>query len=73
MAAWLRIGETAAQRTTEINNKASELLCIPSLTGINVHERLWLCWQMDVQKDQTGSHLVSLATRFPRETPPALP
>ena len=46
---------------TEINDKASDLLFVPNLAGINVQARLWLFWLTDVQKDQPASNLVAVA------------
>lgn len=46
---------------TEINDKASELLFIPNLAGIDVQEHFWLFWLADVRKDQPATNLVSVA------------
>lgn len=46
---------------TEINDKASDLLLIPNLAGIDVQQRLWLLWLADERKDRPASNLVSVA------------
>ena len=46
---------------TEINDKASDLLLIPNLGGIDVQRPLWLFWLADDAKDPETSDVVSVA------------
>jgi len=46
---------------TEINDKASDLLLVPNLAGVDVRRHLWLFWLVDAQKEQRASNIVSVA------------
>jgi len=46
---------------TEINDKASELLLIPNLAGIDVQRHLWLFWLAGIPDDPQAPDVVSVA------------
>ena len=46
---------------TEINDKATDILLIPNLDGVNVQQHLWLFWLLDKRKTEPASEIVSFA------------
>lgn len=46
---------------TEINDKASDLLLVPNLAGVDVQQHLWLLWLLDAPKGRLASNIVSVA------------
>jgi hypothetical protein len=46
---------------TEINTRASELLLIPNLAGVDVQQRLWLLWLADEPRADQPASIYSVA------------
>jgi hypothetical protein len=46
---------------TEINDKASDLLLVPNLAGVDVQQHLWLLWLLDEQKNRQAPNIMSVA------------